>query len=344
MRILIVSNMYPSEEKPYAGIFVKNQYEALLEKISQNNSVHIFAMERRFTLFFGSILKYIKCFFQFIPYYFRKYDILHLHFFYPLIILVYLYKKLYPDTKVVVTFHGSDITAHIKGGFNQKVFKFFSKCIDVPISVGEDLANEITAKLGLKIKEIISAGVNEKLFKPLYIEKQYDFIFVGSFIKRKGLDLLLKAIEKIDNKEIKYCIVGSGDLEQDVVDAQKYNRITILKNQSQQQLCKLYNQSKYFIIPSRDEPFGLVATEAIFCATPAIVSNIGGLKSQVKDNKNGFIIKALTVEDVADTITKAYNLLDDDYKLLVTEALQSNKEHSMDEVINKLIKIYKNDE
>ena len=28
-RILIVSNMYPSAEKPYSGVFVKNQYECL---------------------------------------------------------------------------------------------------------------------------------------------------------------------------------------------------------------------------------------------------------------------------------------------------------------------------
>ena len=343
MRILIISNMYPSKQKPYAGIFVKNQYEALLQHMGENNSVEIFAMHRTFTSSIGSILKYFKAFFQFIPYYFKKYDVLHLHFFYPLILLLYLYKMIYPDTKVVVTFHGSDITHHINGGLTQKIFKFISKCIDVPIAVGEDLANEINKKLDIRVEEIISAGVNQDIFNPLYLEKKYDFIFVGSFIKRKGLDLLLSAIEMIDDKKIRYCIVGSGELEQDVIKVQKNNTITFLKNQSQQQLCKLYNQSKYFIIPSRNEPFGLVATEAIFCATPAIVSNIGGLKTQVIDTENGFIIKELTAQSVADIIAKAYYLSDEDYHVLVTKASNSNKQHSMKSVINKLIEIYKND-
>ena len=29
MRLLVLSNMYPSDEKPYAGIFVRNQVEVL---------------------------------------------------------------------------------------------------------------------------------------------------------------------------------------------------------------------------------------------------------------------------------------------------------------------------
>ena len=343
MKILIISNMYPSEQKPYAGVFVKNQYEALLRNIGKNDSVHIFAMQRTFTSSIGSVLKYFKAFVEFTPHYFRRYNIIHLHFFYPLILLGYLYKRIHPSSKVVVTFHGSDITSHINGGLNQKIFKFFSKFIDIPISVGADLANEITDKLGLNVQEIISAGVNQEVFKPLSLEKKYDFIFVGSFINRKGLDLLLKAIEMIDNKKIRYCIVGSGELEKDVINVQKNNPITLLKNQSQQQLCELYNQSKYFILPSRNEPFGLVATESMFCATPAIVSNVGGLKSQVIDNENGFIIPELTSEAVASAILKAYNISNDNYSLMIENALSSNKEHSMHSIISKLIKIYKND-
>jgi len=343
MKVLIISNMYPSIQKPYAGIFVKNQYEALLQNIGKNDSVDIFAMQRTFTSSVGSILKYFKAFVEFTPNYFKKYEVLHLHFFYPLIFLGYLYKMIYPKTKVVVTFHGSDITTHINGGLNQKIFKFLSKCIDVPIAVGEDLANEITNKLALKVKEIISAGVNQDVFKPLQLNKKYDFIFVGSFINRKGLDLLLKAIEMIDDKKIRYCIVGSGELEQDVINVQRNNTITLLKNQSQQQLCELYNQSKYFILPSRDEPFGLVATESMFCSTPAIVSNIGGLKSQVEDNKNGFLIPELSSKVVANTIAKAYRLSEDKYTVLVSNASKSNKDHSMQSIINKLIKIYQDD-
>ena len=188
---------------------------------------------------------------------------IHLHYFYPLIILVYLYKKIYPKSKAIVTFHGSDINEHINGGFNQTIFSFLARSIDYTIAVGDDLGNEITYKLKLKVNDIISAGVDEKVFFPMTLEKKYDFIFVGSFIKRKGIDMLIDAIQIVGNKKTRYCIVGSGIFEKNILMLKDYD-ITILKNQNQQKLCELYNQSKYFILPSRDEPFGLVATESIF--------------------------------------------------------------------------------
>ena len=72
MKVLIISNMYPSEQKPYAGVFVKNQYESLLQNIEKNDSVHIFAMQRIFTSSIGSILKYFKAFLDFTPHYFKN--------------------------------------------------------------------------------------------------------------------------------------------------------------------------------------------------------------------------------------------------------------------------------
>lgn len=342
MKILIISNMYPSEQKPYAGIFVKNQYEALLQNIGKNDSIHIFAMQRTFTSSIGSILKYFKAFFQFIPHYFKKYDVLHLHFFFPLIILLYLYKMIYPKTKVIVTFHGSDITTHINGGLNQKICRFFSKCIDVPIAVGEDLAKEITRKLQFNVKEIISAGIDEKVFYLENLKKEYDFIFVGSFLEVKGFDILINAIKKTHKSNIRFCLVGSGKLEYLLSEIENFN-ITLIKNINQNKIRSLYNKSRFLILPSRNDAFGLVVTEGMFCGLPAIVSSQGGVKLQVNDNVNGFIIPELSSEAVANTILEAYNIREEEYNKMVEATLISNKEHSMRSIINRLIKIYKND-
>jgi len=342
MKILIISNMYPSEQKPYAGIFVKNQYEALLRNIGENDSIHIFAMQRTFTSSIGSILKYFKAFVEFTPHYFKKYDIIHLHFFYPFILLVYFYKIIYPETKIIVTFHGSDINTHINGGVNQKIFKYLSKCIDVPIAVGDDLAKEITHKLQLNVNEIISAGVDEKVFYSEALEKKYDFIFVGSFLEVKGFDLLVNAIKKINDINIRFCFVGSGKLEYLLSDIMGLN-FKVFKNMSQDEIRCLYNQSRFLILPSRNDSFGLVVSEGMFCGIPAIVSNQGGVRAQVRNNFNGLIINNLTSELVASTISTAYNISDDDYNEMVDSALISNKEHSMESIISKLIKIYKND-
>ena len=61
--------MYPSKQKPYSGIFVKNQYEALLSALSSKDKIDIYAMPRKYSSKIGSVLKYFRAFFKFIPFF-----------------------------------------------------------------------------------------------------------------------------------------------------------------------------------------------------------------------------------------------------------------------------------
>jgi glycosyltransferase involved in cell wall biosynthesis len=340
MKILIISNMYPSVQKPYSGIFVLNQFNYLKNELNQN--VELYAMKRTFTSKIGSLVKYFKAFIGFFPYYFKKYDVIHVHFFYPLIILAVIYKFFHRKTKLVVTFHGTDISSFMNSNFSKFFFKkIINKC-EVVISVGQDLSDLIYSKLGRKSDYIISAGVDNKVFYKLEnIEKSFDFIFVGSFIKRKGVDLFIEAIKKINNKEIKYCFVGSGEFNEKLIQLNTEFNVTVLHNKTQNELRELYNKSKFFVIPSRDEPFGLVATEAMFCGTPAIVSEAGGLKAQVQNGENGYVVKIDSIDDLVSKLKLAYNINDENYFLLSQNALVSNKEHSLESICNKIYSIYK---
>jgi glycosyltransferase involved in cell wall biosynthesis len=44
------------------------------------------------------------------------------------------------------------------------------------------------------------------------------------------------------------------------------------------------------VVPSRREPLGLAAVEALACATPVIASNVGGLREVVRDGENGLLV------------------------------------------------------
>ena len=103
----------------------------------------------------------------------------------------------------------------------------------------------------------------------------------------------------------------------------------------------LLNQSKWLVLPSRGDSFGLVVSEAIFCGTPAIVSNIGGMKDQVKDGVNGYILKENTPEYLAQKIDELMKIESTTYESLVQSTKTSNKEYSMSSITQKLLKIYK---
>ncbi len=339
MKLLILSNMYPSVQKPYSGVFVKNQYEYLQKIKKAEDSISIFYMKRSFTNKIGSLLKYFVAFIRFIPYYFKRYDVIHLHYFFPLGILIYLYKIIHPKTKTIVTFHGEDIRANLTSKVLIKIFKKFSKKIDFTISVGQDLKKDIETKLNLNVDLILSAGVDTKVFFPeKNVKKKYDYIFVGSFIYRKGIDIVIETIKKINNPNISFCFVGSGPFLEAIKNLKKDYNVTLFENQTQHQLRVLYNESKFLLFSSRDEPFGLVATESIFCGTPIIVSKVDGLKEQLIENKTGFF--ATTHDEVFNIINKTYQLSDTEYNVLLENVLKANKQFGLKLVCEKLYTVY----
>lgn len=332
--------MYPSDEKPYAGIFIKNQYEYLRDVLKKD--IEIFYMKRTFTAKIGSIIKYLRAFILFIPYYLKNYDIIHVHHFFPIYILAYCYKILHPETTIIVTFHGGDTVEKINGGAFRRILVSLAKKCDYVISVGKDLGVEIEKKLLLKVNRVLSAGINKRTFYKLDdIEKEYDFIFAGSFYFIKGIDILLNAIEKLNDRKIKFCFVGSGPYYEQINQLSKTYNITIKTNQTQEQLRDLYNRSKFLILPSRADAFGLVVTEALYCGTPAIVSNIGGLKEQIIDGVNGFILENNTPEDIYNKISSLMQISDEEYKRLANNAENSNASFSLEYVCNELLDIYK---
>lgn len=335
MKILIISNMYPSKQKPYSGIFVKNQYEYLKNELNQN--VDIYIMKRSYTNKLGSIVKYCNFYFSFFSFIFKKYDILHIHFFGFHIYLSVLYKIFHPSCKILVTLHGSD-TKNI----NKHFFRLSLKFIDKFIAVGNEQGKYIKKYIEDQRVKILSAGIDEKtFFQDKSINKVYDFIFVGSFYDIKGIDIFIETIKKLDRKDIKYYFVGSGKYQNDIEQLSNKYDITIKNNQSQNEIRALLNQSRWLVLPSRGDSFGLVVSEAIFCGTPAIVSNIGGMKDQIKDGINGYILKENTPENLAQKIDEVMKIESSQYDTLKNNTISTNKKYSMSSVCNTLLNIYK---
>lgn len=341
MRVLIISNMYPSIEKPYAGIFIKNQYEELQTLLHTDEEIEIFYMKRRFTSAWGSLLKYFFAFIRFIPYLFRKYEVVHLHFFYPLIYLVWCYKLIHPRAKVVVTFHGKDITKLVTKS-NQTRLRNIAKIVDFTIPVGRTIAEMVHDKLKLDIGMIQPVGVNNNVF---YREegstKEFDFIWIGSFIHRKGIDLVIEAIRTIPNPEISYCFCGSGEYLTEIEKLKKTHRVSIRQNQTQDQLRKLLNASRFFLLMSRNEGFPTATIEAMYCGLPVLTSDIPQFREQVEEGINGFTTPGEDVAALQRKMLELYNIKQTEYHQLSRGALKSFKELSLRQVCQELMETYR---
>jgi len=344
-KILIFSNMYPSPEKISAGIFVKNEYEYLKEN-DNGNEYFILALQRSFTGKIQSIKKYLLFYKKSLGAIFSlKPDVIHLHYFFPLAPIAWFFKRI-KHTKVVVTVHGSDLYAKMNNPIVRNFYAGILKKFDYIICVGEQLKQDFEERLKIPVSEVLSAGVDNRMFYPLNMAKEFDFIYVGSLIERKGFDVILNLLEAGDGA-YKWCIVGSGkhkfenSLNELVLKFP--GRITYLKSVDQPGLNKLYNQARWFVFPSRNEPFGLVASESVFAGTPIICSLNGGLREQLVEGKNGFGLKDIDdQEDIKRTLKKAHAMPKAEYDVFVNNCVTINSKFSLSHVCDRLKIIYGN--
>lgn len=332
MKVLLISNMFPSSKMPYSGIFIRNQYTVL----SKLTNVDIHYLKSKKTGFYSSIYKYSIFALKFVKYVFKKYDIVHVHFFSYHFLLSIIYKIFWPKAIIIVTFHGSDLKY-----LNSNLLKYFIKYINLIIAVGKDQKIKIES-LVINIRVfLLPCGIDNSIFFYKKNTKKYDFIYIGNFFKDKGVDLIIDTLSDDYFKNYSFCFIGQGYLEKKIFLLKENINLTILSPRSQSELSNLLNQSKYLLFPSFNDSFGLVVTEALFCGVPAIVSNLGGMKDQIIHNKNGYILETNNTYCLTSYMKKCINLSYEDELKLRINAINSNKYYSLDVTCNRLLKIYK---
>ena len=142
---------------------------------------------------------------------------------------------------------------------------------------------------------------DEELVDCKYKNNDYvQYLFAGYLAKRKGHDILIKAIENIPasyREKMKFIIVGqeSKDSFDPATDwkmlVKKIPQIVRLDEVSQYELNKLYASSDVFICPSRDDTIPIVVTQAFQYSIPCIISDQVGQSKYMKDSYGGFVFQ-----------------------------------------------------
>jgi len=92
-------------------------------------------------------------------------------------------------------------------------------------------------------------------------------LFVGRFVRRKGVDLVLSVARQLPG--VDWILAGNGPLRPE--DAGLPN-VSVLRARSAPDIVALYQMADLLVLPSTGEGFPLVVQEALACGTPALVS------------------------------------------------------------------------
>lgn len=143
-------------------------------------------------------------------------------------------------------------------------------------------------------------------------------LYVGSMIKRKGLDLLIEALKYVEvSYELK--IVGNGTekekRELEILSEKNkcQQNIEWLGYKEGQDLISEYEKASVFVLPTREDCFGLVLLEALCMKTPIVSSKYAdGAYDIVVDGKNGIIADPFNPKEFGKAIEEC--LVNPDYQ------------------------------
>ncbi|MFY4776340.1 glycosyltransferase family 4 protein [Metabacillus sp. RGM 3146] len=191
---------------------------------------------------------------------------------------------------------------------------------------------------------VIPNGRNLYFEENLFTEGFYLFA-MGRMVKEKGFDTLLKSFQRVSRKlpQLQLVLAGDGPLKEEYEKLSESlgisGQVTFKGFLNDDDLKKMLKNAIISIVPSLYEPFGLAALESMSMKKATIVSDAGGLKELVKDQKSGLVFPAGNEEVLAEKIEQ---LISNDQlrKELAEEAYRKSLQYSWEHSAQKTRKLY----
>jgi glycosyltransferase involved in cell wall biosynthesis len=167
------------------------------------------------------------------------------------------------------------------------------KCIKYPFS-------------SLDAEDILPAPVSpeekQNLRRELGMECDNMILSIGQFIPRKGFDILLRSAAKLKGKADIFIVGGEPTEEYLKLRSDLgLTNVHFVGFMKKEKLAEVYRAADLFVLPTREDIWGLVVGEAMAYGLPVITTDrcVAGLEL-VEEGVSGYIVPVEDVEQLAE--------------------------------------------
>jgi glycosyltransferase involved in cell wall biosynthesis len=251
-------------------------------------------------------------------------NLIHAHFAYPEG-LVGLLAKRRTGKPLVVTVHGYDILVEPSIGYGIRLDLRLDNIVRKVLNEADAIitASRATFNESNKIVEnsekvyLIPNGVDIKRFNPSldgsYIKRRWgisDHVKVVFTLRahepKYGIEYLLRAASLLKRNNVVFVIGGDGSLrpyhKRLAIDLGIKEKTIFTGKIPWSEVPHYYAMSDIVVVPSLQEAFGLIVSEALACGKPVIGTRVGGIPDQIIDGYNGFLVKPKDPKEIAEKI------------------------------------------
>ena len=276
MRVLVVTNMYPTEEEPFFGSFVKEQVDDV-RSLGIDVDVYDFDGRRRKSAYAKAAVAVARLAHT------GRYDLVHAH--YGLSGAVAMVQRRLP---VVTTFHGSD-TGYKR--WQREVSRVVARAT-VPILVDAAAA----PRIGVRAAPLIPCGVDLQRFAPRDRDAAREEL--GLDPNRRYALFPSNPAKRVKRYDVFEAAVSAARRRLPALDS-----IT-LAGYTRDQVALAMNAGDVVVLTSDSEGSPVVVKEALACETPVVSVDVGDVRATIS-RLPGCSIRARRPEDLADGIVEA---------------------------------------
>jgi glycosyltransferase involved in cell wall biosynthesis len=197
----------------------------------------------------------------------------------------------------VVSLHGGDVDGepHLSRQ-GKRLFRRATRQADIVTACSKDLAMQAIALSPSLEKElrVIHNGVDVPTFAMAqrYEHPKPYVAAVGQLVEHKGFDLLIDSFGDVAgaNPDIDLLIAGEGDSHQKLTTLIEtrglFGRAHLLGRVDEGTVASLMAGSLFVAVPSRREPFGIVALEGMAAGKTVLATPVGGISEFLPNGIN----------------------------------------------------------
>ena len=292
-RMLLVTNTYPTPDRPEIGPFVARRVAALRERgvdvvVAGPSSYRHSSPIRHLQIAWRALTAK------------GPFDGVEAHPLYAAGVIGLVAARL-RRRPLLAYAHGGDVADYaVRSRVHRALAAWVTRGAGAVVTNSGDSAGHVQ-RLGATA-HVVSPGVDLSVFRPASPEDRGSArralrdrlelpdgplaVLLGTLSERKGADVFAAGVDSAPGWQ--GVMVGDGPLAASL--AESHPAVRQVHPVPSAQVADWLRAADVVVVPSRREPLGLAAVEALACGTPVIASNTGGLREVVHDGENGLLI------------------------------------------------------
>ena len=306
MRVLVVTNMYPSPDRPWSGVFVRDQVDSLRRTGVDVDVFFVDGPKNRINYPLG-ILRLWKHLAR------NRYDLLHPHYVYSGLVARVQWRH-----PVVLTHHGPEVFMFPRqAALCRRVTPWFDQVIV--------MSEEMKAGLGYPQAHVIPCGVDMERFQPAPKDEARAALGLS-----RGKRLVLWAGNPRRSEKRFELVEAATDLLRQEDPSVK---LVLLAGRPHGDVGAYMNACDVLVLASDGEGSPMVVKEAMACNLPVVATPTGDVPQLIADDPGSH----LCTQDPEDIAEKVRGVLDERRRTRGREAIQHL---SLEEIARRIVRVY----